>query len=402
MKSCEEIYRELFAGVEAYSLAGNEKNKQALLNAITKEGQSKKIFLKMMIRQIINFHSVRRHKHKILIGLGWENIELISFLAQNYDLCILNPSRRLLRFCYKTGNEVIFSSNSLREALYDLYENRNMGRLLQEMRQIDSEIEEAKFVLFPDDLEPLLRIYLYRAKEQKMKTATIQHGYFSEKEKNIGLGKYSDYLLVWGGYYKRILYEEEPDTKIIRLGYPYPVTGRDLCGGFAGSKILFIGQPRQGKELEEIVKVLYSYCEKHNLALVYRPHPAENVTDLKQMFNNLEKMTYSTSELIDDISDAKVVVSISSTVILQSLLYKKCVIQIRTSNSFYDFSDAGNVICIDHSPDQIREALEFALNNQITGELNPEYLYVNNNYHSDLKNIIDQSIGKKTDFYTDI
>ena len=99
-------------------------------------------------------------------------------------------------------------------------------------------------------------------------------------------------------------------------------------------------------------------------------------------------LKFSTCSLQQDIKDAKIVVGMSSTVLMEALLYGKYVIQVDISNYQYDFSKVGNIVCIKNSYEEIKKAVNEAMNQSGEGKINPQYLRINPSYNRELEKII--------------
>ncbi|MEY8481176.1 hypothetical protein AALD74_04880 [Lachnospiraceae bacterium 48-21] len=380
MENANKLYDVIFFGVENYKAVGNEKNKSALLKAISNHDYFIKAVMKNIVKNIANIHCKTRHRQKILVGLGWENIDLIRTLAGQYDICILNPSKRLIEYCISNRNSIIFTNKAMKKALLKLYKEKDETDLIKEIKKLDDFFGDIDFLLFPDDLEPVFRVYLYAAKRHKIKSAVIQHGIFGEEIKDIKLGSYSDYFLVWGDWFKNICKGVLGGTEVITLGYPYPINRVE--------NILFIGQPRQGEGKIKLIESLYQVCQEMKLQLTYRPHPAEDIAHLKNVLVKDVNLKFSTCNLQQDIKDAKIVIGMSSTVLMEALLYGKYVIQVDISNYQYDFSKVGNIVCIKNSYEEIKKAVNEAMNQSGEGKINPQYLRINPSYNRELEKII--------------
>jgi hypothetical protein len=197
---------------------------------------------------------------------------------------------------------------------------------------------QPKVIVLDNDSLPLQRAVLYAARQLQIPVATIQHGIFMESaDPRIMDGYYTDYMLVWGRFFKDLYLRRGilPDRKVHVLGYPYrvampkPISRRTKQPG-----VCFLGQPWEDydEHLREpkrrIILSVIRACRCFGLPLVYRPHPTESRALLLDEHSDL-KLTPRGESLGETIASHECFVSINSTALVEAALRGKIAVQIR-------------------------------------------------------------------------
>jgi hypothetical protein len=197
---------------------------------------------------------------------------------------------------------------------------------------------QPKLIVLDNDSLPLQRAILYAARQLQIPVATIQHGIFmASAESNIMDGYCTDYMLVWGRFFKDLYVRRGilPDDKVHVLGYPYRITmPKPISSRTKRPVVCFLGQPWEhyDEHLREpkrrIILSVTRACRRFGLPLVYRPHPTESRAQLVDEHIGL-KLTPRRESLAEAIARHECFVSINSTALVEAALGGKIAVQIR-------------------------------------------------------------------------
>jgi hypothetical protein len=188
------------------------------------------------------------------------------------------------------------------------------------------------FIVLLDDALPDSRAIICVSKELGIPTVEIQHGiYFSDSI--INTGKYSDYLFVWGEYFKNLYVKNKiRNGKNIRiLGYPHKIRNNPKFN--SSNVIYYLGDDyeRYDKSIINIKKEtifnLNSLCNELGFKFVYRPHPSENVKFLKSQLPNI-RFAPDKEKLYESFDKGDIFISFNSTSLVEAALESKLCIQL--------------------------------------------------------------------------
>lgn len=173
------------------------------------------------------------------------------------------------------------------------------------------------------------------AKELNIKTIELQHGYISEQHPSynfsIGINNvqtFPEYLGVWSDYYKDKMNPPIKVDNIIKCGFKYFDEQSKRAQKKKQNTILFISQGTIGNNLG---KLAIQIAKKAPNQIVYKLHPGE-MQDAKSRYLNLYNVNNLTvddekaSDLYERILEAKVVVGVYSTALIEAASLGKKVI----------------------------------------------------------------------------
>lgn len=383
-----DIWNEICGGLRDHEVNDYSFSTENLKKSAFGKPSRIKFFIRKLL-SLVSCIAARLRREKTIALLIGDNQALCEYLATRFNLYIINPSRRQIKYCIK--NRMPFETPNIHNSEYfkHLYYGHDSRDIEKEIRRIRIRLKKfkCKFMLVPDDVEMLFRLYLYAARLENIKSATILHGIMGEQKAIVGT--YSDWMFLWGEHYKNYYDEKFNIEKNIVMGYPYYVK-RDSEIVENEKKVLFVGQPLE--EDKEVVKLVYKVCEELGLELCYRFHPGENKKKkIREEHIGLENMKYSSGELADELLEAGIVIGLVSTVLMEALIYGKASVQVdalKDKKLDVDFSDIGTVIKVKCD----YEAIKNVLSNVKRGAyyLNSNYLYINENYFKDVADFIDE------------
>ena len=172
------------------------------------------------------------------------------------------------------------------------------------------------------------------ANELNIPTITVQDGMFNTNNKII-YGHYSEYMFVWGQYFKDAYLDQniKDDTHIKILGYPHKLTEsktknhskRTVC--YLGQNYEFYNKSYLNIKIGTIQK-LKLICDKLGFDFFYRPHPNEDRNYIKSKVKNIQFSKKSDS-LYDSIEKGDVFISFNSTSVIEANLNLKIGIQLK-------------------------------------------------------------------------
>ncbi len=382
-----DIWDELCGGIVSM-----EENSEKSAKLLRDSAFRKYSWLKMEIYGLLGAVSrlmARKQKRPAVAFLIRDNLELAKSLWSDFDLYFINPSVSEMKFCLKNRIPFEQSNPYCHKWFYNLYYHHKEKEIKSEIKKISNRLinYKCKFMLVPDDEEMIFRLYLLAGKLSGVKSATILHGLMFEQKAVVGT--YSDYMFLWGEYYRKFYSTEQNKFKNIVMGYPYQIHSDLKKVPHQKKQILFIGQPLEGF-IEDVVRMVYRVCEDAGYQFLYRFHPGDNKKEIRKKYQDLDQVIYCDGNLVREMTDADVIAGLTSTVLTEALIYHKNVVQIDVVPDAIDFSVIGKIQVVKNSYCEIQKAL--ASDTEGMEVLNPDYLYINKQYHKDVAAFIKNHI----------
>ena len=174
--------------------------------------------------------------------------------------------------------------------------------------------------------------------ELNIPIVTIQDGIFSSTNK-LTYGFKSDYMFVWGQYFKDMYLDQNiKDHEHVKiLGYPYNLKKFEVKKNKDIKTVLYFGQNHEDFNIDFLdskintIKNLSILCDKLGYKFIYRPHPHENRDYIKSKVENI-KFTKKSDSLINSIKKGDIFISFDSTASIEANLHSKISIQLKNFN----------------------------------------------------------------------
>lgn len=298
----------------------------------------------------------------------------------------------------------VLSLASWERKLYIGFINKDISYALNVIDEIKKCFQKNKvrLVILGNDRLFIERAMCIAAHDLNIKVVVVQHGvYLGDDLKKNKIGVYADEFWTWSQYivdsYIKQMHYAYAKPKLI--GYPFPIDYKVTTNE---KKVLFIGEyyrrlnVEKAFKFEKIVKDIYNVFNSMGYKFYYRPHPAENINDVKIIYQDLKNIIIdNTSPVIKDIMSAAVVIGDISSVLTEAIMKKKRVIQVVwDENSFrisklklYEFT-----IKIDVSrSENLKKDIIDALSKEIKA-YNSYYLYENVHFKKTVINYINEII----------
>lgn len=206
----------------------------------------------------------------------------------------------------------------------------SLDNLTSSLKRINPDV-----IVINSDSTPVGRLLLLSASELGIPTVEIQHGAYKANSV-IPTGIHTDYVFVWGEYFKNLyVHGKIRDGADIRiLGYPYGIKSNVKMNNGKPKVVCFLGQNFEefNNELLEVkrdsLNYLNSLCNELNFHFIYRPHPGDNLELLKSELPDVEFA--SKNETLKNTFDrGDIFISFNSTSLVEAALNSKICIQLK-------------------------------------------------------------------------
>lgn len=311
---------------------------------------------------------------------------------------IINESSKKNAIILGIKTSALWDFISKRTMYYPVFDNvyldLNMGIINNNEEQLQRSIDKLTevfeylnpdVVVLNDDALPPSRALILVSKKLGIPTVEIQHGIYQAKHM-IPTGKYSDYLFVWGEYFKNIYLDEKiRDKKAIKiLGFPNELRNINNTGN-PPKTVYYLSEDYEhyAKDAEdsldikiETIHQLHALCNDLGLDFIYRPHPEEDITKLKLNLKNI-KFSPKKETLITSFRKGDLFISFNSTTLIEAALHSKVCIQLR----YYPYkTDDFEKLGICRSFDNLDELRIYLKKLSTTNDLSQFHQKVNKNY----------------------
>ncbi len=349
--------------------------------------------------------SPQRAKRTNILFLGGRFLELITEVRQFFNpIAVATGKRDRLDFI---KNRIPYVSGSKWVSdLYEAYKEPKLHLQEQKLQQIISNIKTTLEYLKPcavvlsNDSLFLERAILYGAKKCNIPSVTIQDGLFMAASKpSIVHGHYTDYMLVWGEFFKKMFISRNiaPASRLYVLGYPFKIQKNIQSKTYPRNrlKVCFLGQPFEKYNRDHLnvkVSVLQNAlqaCKDLDIPLFYRTHPGEERSSLKLIEDNVH-FTPKDESLTRAFDKYDVFFSISSTALVEAALRGKICAQIFVETLLLDnFEEIGACYALPNSYKQIKDFLrDVCEGKKLPFGVSSEYIYCPDNLAETFFNIM--------------
>lgn len=296
--------------------------------------------------------------------------------------------------------------NNILNSIIEAYLADNVRKkdvlLEQIINTVENKLKEIKpkcIILWNDSLF-FERTIIFVADKLKIPTVTIQHGIFQFTNVKLNDGYYTDYLFVWGNYFREKYIEKTPinKAKIKILGYPYKnfnIIERKKSNRINTSRAVFLGQPFESYNSSllsiknSIIENVYNACKDNNITLYYKYHPGEKNYNVNNYFKDIKSLNRKMT--IDKvIENFDIFISISSTALVETSMNGKIAIQILDDTILSEnFSELGVAYTLKNDYEEIKYFMQKIKNKQIDKiNFNNDYIQIEKDISTKFNNMI--------------
>lgn len=300
--------------------------------------------------------------------------------------------------------------NNILNSIIEVYLTDNVRKrdvlLEQIISTVENELKEFKpkcIVLWNDSLF-FERMIIFVANKLKIPTVTIQHGIFQFTNVKLNDGYYTDYLFVWGNYFREKYIEKTSinEAKIKVLGYPYKnfnaIEGR-RSNKINTSRAVFLGQPFElyNSSLlsikNSIIENVYNACKENDVNLYYKYHPGEKNYNVNNYFKDVKNLNRKMT-LDKVIENFDIFISISSTALVEASMNGKIAIQILDDIILSEnFSRLGVAYTLKNDYEEIKQFMQKIKNKQINKfNFNNDYIQIEQDIYTKFINMVSEII----------
>ncbi len=217
------------------------------------------------------------------------------------------------------------------------FEDKDVKHLYKLIEKTEDKLKMIKpdYIILGLDSSPIDRAILWAAKKLGIPTIAFQHGL---EDAHIPLFncKASDYILVWGEYFKDLYIQRtarKPEDIYI-LGYPCPIDKNCQANGKTNFyTVCYLAQDyeRYNKDFLavklETIKQLSLICKKLGLQFMCRPHPGDDRKMLEAKFPDI-LFTSKQERVEETFKKADIFISFSSTALVEAAMRSKVSVQL--------------------------------------------------------------------------
>jgi hypothetical protein len=211
----------------------------------------------------------------------------------------------------------------------------NVVEILEKRLENRIKTTNKMYMILWSDSFPLERTLVLASRNIGITTIQVQEGMYSAKYL-IDNGLVSDYVFVWGEFFKQLYKKQKikkPEDFFI-LGYPYNLEKVKKIEKKWKYKVVYLGQcfenldKRLLKPKLEAVKGIKEECDKLGMEFIYKPHPNDNLILLKNKLPGIN-FTKDGEILKKTIKTGDIFISLVSTALIEAALNSKICIQLR-------------------------------------------------------------------------
>ncbi len=324
----------------------------------------------------------------------------------NLSLIAQNGKDRLFALANSLG---YISTNKLFFYVCEYLNDKNVQHLHKMLKELENDLISVRpdYIVLSGDFTPIQRAIVLVSKRLGIPTLEIQHGIYNSYHPLV-TGIVADYVLVWGKYFKDLYLDKGCKTaeKVYILGYPYQTKKKETISRKKGKHIVcYLGTDfeRYDKKLLGVklntVRGLLKICEGAGFEFIYRPHPHEDTSFLRESMPNL-KISNKKEKLEEAFEKADIFISFNSTALIQASMAGKICFQLMDFPVYVDnFESLG--ICdksfktIERLEDHFKSLANKPNVNRFKAEFNSDYINTKHNPVEHFLDIIDK-IERKT------
>ncbi len=314
---------------------------------------------------------------------------LFRGLDSSYQIYLLHDSGKFYKD-YKKSGYIQFFYRDWQKAIDKSFLSHDMSYANRAASDVQAfyRKKNIKAVVMGNDKRFIERLMLISAQEMGIPDIVIQHGIYSDAW---SFGKLltadtADHFWTWSEYTRSCYlnrFNKNPD-RVKVIGYPFCLP-ENLSNG---KSVLFIGNQykvdkHEKEEHLKIANTVLRICNELNISYIYRPHPGETIDG---SYGDLASHISCHTDLIDDLSESKLVVGDISTALVEAGLCGLNVVQvIWNDNSRNALSDPiyGFTKKVSNDYDEMKKAIADLISSESRPQLNEYYLYNNPNIKSD-------------------
>lgn len=309
-------------------LSQRYENYRIILNFIDKTYNS----IIFSIKSI--FKNKKREKVLFIVSNRYGSIILATKKSYDVEMIVGGEKDRLFAIKHFIRYD---SYSDLNQLVYDYLTEKDELYLLAFTNNIKERIKKTRpdYVVLGNDCLPAERAVIMACRSLGIATLEIQHGIYNSSSP-ISTGKFADYILVWGKYFKDLYVKQnirKPDDIYI-LGYPYLIKSEKIVERQNNDYIVYYF----GQNLEvynkkflnikiESVRGINKICNRLGMKFVYRSHPGDDRLLLKE---KLPEIFFSSrkEKIEDSIAKGDIFISFNSTSLIQAAMRSKISLQL--------------------------------------------------------------------------
>lgn len=350
------------------------------------------LYLKLMrvIYYIFYPIIIKKTEKKILFQQGITRYTSIITHSSKKNALVIGINKGML-MDYLTKRTIFFPlfDNVYQKLYYGLINDKedyiysSMDNLKSNLKYLNPDV-----IILNDDHLPASRALAIVAKKLKIPTVVIQDGIY-QSNSFIPSGNYSDYVFVWGKYFKNLYLKNNiiESKKIKILGYPYEIKKIKPKKKSKDTKsVCYLGQNFEDyyKNLINIkintIKELDYACKRIGLNFVFRPHPQDNIKFLKSKLPEIE-FSPKNESFISSLKKNDIFISFNSTSLVEAAIMSKLCIQLKNypipSDDFEKVGICKSFDSIENVSDFLNKISKNDLSNY-TNSINEKYIEMSN------------------------
>ncbi|MDI6603798.1 MAG: hypothetical protein QME35_01430 [Thermoanaerobacteraceae bacterium] len=380
-------------------------------------------FINSYVRYIKENYS-KYKKYKLIISFI-DFIQRKLYNDVNYDVIFIGDKFSNLIISTKQSFKVIATSmgykdrlkffslripyipiNNILNLIIEVYLTDNVREKEVLLEQIVNIIEnklkkiKPKCIILWNDSLFFERIIIFVANRLKIPTITIQHGIFQFINAKLNDGYFTDYLFVWGNYFREKYIEKTSinEAKIKVLGYPYKnfnTIEAKKSNKINTSRAVFLGQPFESYNSSllsiknSIIENVYNACKENNINLYYKYHLGEKNYNVNNYFKDIKSLNRKMT--IDKVIEKfDIFISISSTALVETSMNGKIPIQILDDTILSEnFFELGVAYTLKNDYEKIKYFMLKIKNKQINKiNFNNDYIQTEQDIYTKFKNMV--------------
>ncbi len=256
--------------------------------------------------------------------------EIVFELSKKYNLFFNNPLRVDKRLRFK-NNTYYFPLVKQATDLTNGFLTNKDNEILKSIDQIKNTLQKIKpnLIVLNDNTYPINRAIIQVAKELGIHTIEIQHAVYSNEMKILpGLG--TDFVYVWGEYFKKIYKDQRirDDNSIKILGYPFKTNFSNELLPNKKLTLYYLAQGFQYQDIKNLDRLLENALYLKNLSNTLnvtfkcKLHPNSPKVLLDKVLPHIECNPLDQT-MENAINDGDIFISFNSTALIQAAFQGK-------------------------------------------------------------------------------
>lgn len=340
-----DLKKYLFEDVFKYFKDQNFENER--YRYISKKGvltnSFNNFFFKIVISifHFIEFNRMKFQKNQKTIFFYADPLtysDIVNYLHKQTTLLVNNPKRFPGKLKDNISKNLFFVPLFLiSRDLVDGYEKKQDFLIDRAFKSLYNIIKRTNcnIIVINDSIYPINRALILVAKQLNIVTIEIQHAVYPS-ELNLISGIGSDYVFVWGNFFKDMYLKQlnKHPNSIKVLGYPFNLPNDEIINNSNKLTVYYLAQGFQYEDINNLDILLHnalelkSICEEFNMIFKCRLHPNSPKILLDKILPKIE-CTPKNETLQDALFMGDIFISFNSTALIQAALLGKNCIQLK-------------------------------------------------------------------------